>query len=232
MPHATPSVWTSPPPGRPRALLLPEPRLPPSTMSATPANSRSAPAPANRTTSECSTVRPARNASSNARVRPCSTAFCPRMRPSPSSSTSARAAASPHRTPGRCPPRHRRPPGPQGRTTHRRRSRRARGFFPLGSVRSSATRNWSFVSKKQKNCNPLDPAADHRSQGGTGGTTWPLIRSIDWSWTWCRGARDGECGGGGPAGQGPHRSSPGVDDQRCVAGLRGRNGQVYGTLQR
>ena len=48
-----------------------------------------------------------------------------------------------------------------GRRACPRRSRRARGFFPR-TREVQLDEKWSFVAKKQKNCDPADPADDHK----------------------------------------------------------------------
>ena len=50
---------------------------------------------------------------------------------------------------------------PLGRRACPRRSRRARGFFPQ-TREVQFDEKWSFVAKKEKNCDPADPADDHK----------------------------------------------------------------------
>ena len=68
----------------------------------------------------------------------------------------------PDRTPGRCPPRHRDAAGPQGRAARQGRPRRARGLFPPTTREVQLDEKWSFVAKKQANCDPDYPADDHK----------------------------------------------------------------------
>src|SRR4051812_2530116 len=134
----------------------------PFTADATPETSPYAAATANRTTSGCSPATPASLASPSARARRCSTPTCPRRRPAPCSSTSPRAAAS-----GR--------PGAWSRSTAIRSSAWRNGpdnmpatlmtsswLFPPRTREVQFDEMWAFVGKKQKNCDPADPADDHK----------------------------------------------------------------------
>src|SRR5271166_3335153 len=148
--------------GRPLALLLPGPRL----SRLRPTRSRktcpSATVTASRITSACSTATPARPASPSARAPHCSTAVCPRRRPAPYSITSPRATASDR--PGGlsasiaipssawpAPPAIR----PMTLTT-------SSWLFPPRTSEVQLDEAWSFVAKKQKNCDPADSADDHK----------------------------------------------------------------------
>src|SRR4051794_38480551 len=152
--HASP--WTT--------SLASAARIPnaPSTAAATPATSPSATATARTTASDCSTVRPARPASPSARAPRCSTAACPTTRPMPSSGTSPRATASDRPAdssasiaiPSSGWPA---PPAitPTTLTT-------SSWLFPPRTREVQLDEAWSFVAKKQKNCDPADPADDHK----------------------------------------------------------------------
>lgn len=136
----------------------------PPTASETPETSPSAPATANRTTSDCCIASGARTASPNARARRCSTAICPTTRPTPSSSTSTRAAAS-------APPDASSvsiatplvdwPAGPDNTPTTLTPSS---WLFPPRTREVQFDEKWSFVAKKQKNCDPLNPGDDHKGE--------------------------------------------------------------------
>ena len=169
--------------------------------------------------SACSTATPARPASPSARARRCSAAICPRRRPSPSSSTSTRAAASARpddssasiATPSSDWPA---PPDstPTTLTT-------SSWLFPPRTREVQFDEKWSFVAKKQKNCDPTDPADDHK------GDWWdhvaydpehrlvlavvPGARSIENAEEVVAEAKDRTDG-----------ASPRLDDQRRVPGLR------------
>src|SRR5512132_1740690 len=134
----------------------------PSTPAAMPAISRSAPATASRTTSDFSTARRANTASPSAKARPCSIAIPPRRRPSPCSSTSTRAAASD-------------PPGawsasiptpssdwPASPAVMPTTLTTSSWLFPPRTREVHFDEKWSFDFKKQKHCDPTDPADDHK----------------------------------------------------------------------
>src|SRR5512144_353293 len=133
-----------------------------STAAAAPATCRSATATASPTTSACSTATPASPASPSARARPCSTAGSPTRWPAPCSPTSTRAAASARpsgssasiatRSPGwPAPP----APMPTTLTT-------SSWLFPPRTREVQLDEKWSFVGKKEKNCDPADSADDHK----------------------------------------------------------------------
>src|SRR5512135_1089926 len=134
----------------------------PSTPAATPAISRSAPATANRTTSDCFTATPASTASASARGRPSSTAISPSRRPSPSSSTWTRAAAS--APPGGLSASIRTPSAdwPASPDSMPTTLMTSSWLFPPRTREVQFDEKWSFVGKKQKNCDPLNPADDHK----------------------------------------------------------------------
>ena len=109
-----------------------------------------------------STAAPARPGSPNARARPCSARICPRRRPSRSSSTWPRAAASA------------RPPDSSASTatpwsataawpatTPSRLHDELVAFSPR-TREVQFDEKWSFVFKKQEHCDPTDPADANR----------------------------------------------------------------------
>src|SRR5512135_359851 len=134
----------------------------PSTAGATPQTSPSAAATASTTTSACSTARPANTASPSARARPCSRPTCPSRRPAPCSSTSLRAAASDRpgawststATPS---PAWRRWPANTPATLMT-----SSWLFPPRTREVQFDEMWAFVGKKQQNCDPANPADDHK----------------------------------------------------------------------
>jgi hypothetical protein len=150
------SAWTT---SRASAVRIPSASP---TLAATPAISPSAAAPAHRTTSACSIAAPARTGSPSARARPCSTASSPRSRPSPCFSTSTRAVASapPDAWSASIPtPSADRPASPDSMPTTLTTSS---WLFPPQTREVQFDEKWSFVGKKPKNCDPLNPADDHK----------------------------------------------------------------------
>ena len=137
----------------------------PSTPAATPAISRSAPAPARRTTSDSSPATPARTASPSARGRPCSTATSPKRRPSPCFSTSTTAAAfdrpdaSSVSTPT---PSAVWPAEPGSRPTT---LTTGSWLFPPRTRAVQLDEKHAFVAQKQKHCDPLHPDDDPKGDG-------------------------------------------------------------------
>src|SRR5512140_2081223 len=101
-------------------------------------------------------------ASPNARARCCTAAGSPHQPPSPSSSTWPRATASDrpsvssesHPTPSSA-----WPAPPENIPTTLMRSS---WLFPPQTREVQFDEKWSFVGKKQKNCDPTDPADDHQ----------------------------------------------------------------------
>src|SRR5262245_32144068 len=150
------AAWTTSPAS---AARIPTVR---STAGATLATSRSAAATASTSGSASSTARPAKPASPSGKVRPCTAAISPKRRPSRSSSISARAAASAPpddwsasiATPSAAWPA---PPGSTPTTPTR-----SSWLFPPRTREVQFDEKWSFVAKKQKHCDPLDPADDHK----------------------------------------------------------------------
>src|SRR6516164_9343140 len=150
------SPWTT---SHASAVITPTARC---TADAVLATSRSATATASKITSACSTATPARPASPNARARPSSIAGSPTRRLAPSSPTSTTVAAFD------------RPSGSSGSiatpssdwpvllaampTTLTTSS----WLFPPRTREVQLDEKWSFVGKKQKNCDPTDPADDHK----------------------------------------------------------------------
>src|SRR4051794_1384250 len=134
----------------------------PSTARGTPVTSRPAPATASRTTSGCSTARHASIDSPSARERPCSTAISPKKRHSTCSGTSTRAAAfaPPDAWSASIPtPSDGWPASPVNMPTTLTTSS---WLFPPRTREVQFDEKWSFVNKKQKNCDPTDPADDHK----------------------------------------------------------------------
>ena len=156
----------------------------PSTANATPETSRSAGSMAGTTPSACSTVRPANTASPRARARPCSRLTCPNKRPAPCSNISPKAAAS-HRpdawstsTPIRSSAWRKRPDNTPATL------RTSSWLFPPQTREVQFDEMWSFVGKKQKNGDPLNPDDDHK------GDWWDhvaMIPNTNWCWRWSPG---------------------------------------------
>src|SRR5271157_2168062 len=144
-----------------RASAARTPTAPP-TADAEPETCPSATVTASRITSACSTATPARPASPSAKAPHCSTAACPRRRPAPYSITSPRTTASDRpgassasiAIPSSAWPA---PPAimPTTLTT-------SSWLFPPRTSEVQLDEAWSFVAKKQKNCDPADPADDHK----------------------------------------------------------------------
>lgn len=134
----------------------------PATACVTPATFRPAPATASRTTFGCSTATRANIASPSARERPCSTAISPKKKPSTCSGISTRAvafapqdawsASIPTPSDGW-------PASPDNMPTTLMTSS---WLFPPRTHEVQFDEKWSFVNKKQKNCNPNNPADDHK----------------------------------------------------------------------
>ena len=78
---------------------------------------------------------------------------------------------------------------PARRTACPRRSRRARGFFPLGPARSSSTRSGRSSPRSRRTATPTTRPMTTR---GTGGTTSPSTPSTSWSWRWSPGRGSSE----------------------------------------
>src|SRR5262245_14752017 len=133
-----------------------------STADGTPATSRSAAASASTSSSGNSTATPAGPASPSAKARRSTAAISPRRRPTRCSSISTRAAASAPpgaswastATPSSGSPA---PPGSTPTTLIR-----SSWLFPPRTREVRFDEKWSFVNKKQKNCDPTDPADDHK----------------------------------------------------------------------
>src|SRR5512143_1719036 len=133
-----------------------------STASATPATSRSAVATASTSRFVNSTATPAALASPSARARPCTAADSPMRRPSPSSTTWPRATAfdKPDASSASNPiPSSDWPAPPDSTPTTLTTSS---WLFPPQTREVQFDEKWSFVGKKQKNCDPFDPADDHK----------------------------------------------------------------------
>src|ERR1700684_1243896 len=133
-----------------------------STARVTPATSRFAPITASRTTSDSSTARRASIASPNARARSSSTAISPRERLSPCSNISTRAVASaaPDAWSASIPtPSDGWPASSDNMPTTLTTSS---WLFPPRTREVQFDEKWSFVNKKQKNCDPNNPADDHK----------------------------------------------------------------------
>src|SRR5262245_51494440 len=132
------------------------------TAGATPATSRSAAATANPSSIVNSTAKPAVLASPNARARPCIVADALRRPPSPSLPTWPRAMASdrPDASSASDPiPSSAWLAPPEGMPTTLTTSS---WLFPPRTREVQLDEKWSFVAKKQKNCDPTDPADDHK----------------------------------------------------------------------
>src|SRR3954463_12097391 len=130
----------------------------PVTVNATPEISPSAVATANSISSACSIARPARPASPNARAHPCSTPTSHPRRPSTSWPTSWRAGASdrPHGwSVSTATPSHAWPRWPDNTLTT---ATTSSWLFPPRTREVQFDEKWAFVGKKQKNCDPTDPA--------------------------------------------------------------------------
>lgn len=133
-----------------------------STASATPATSRSAVATASTSSFVNSTATPAALASPSARARPCTAADSPMRRPSPSSTTWPRATAfdKPDASSASNPiPSSDWPAPPDSTPTTLTTSS---WLFPPQTREVQFDEKWSFVAKKQKNCDPTDPADDQK----------------------------------------------------------------------
>src|SRR5512135_141744 len=133
-----------------------------STASATPATSRSAVATASTSSFVNSTPTPAALASPSARARPCTAAASPMRRPSPSSTTWPRATAfdKPDASSASNPiPSSDWPAPPDSTPTTLTTSS---WLFPPQTREVQFDEKWSFVAKKQKNCDPTDPADDQK----------------------------------------------------------------------
>src|SRR5262249_5717384 len=101
-------------------------------------------------------------ASPSARARPCSTAISPSRRPSPCSSISTRAVASapPAASSASIPtPSAGWPASPDSMPTTPTTSS---WLFPPRTREVQFDEKWSFVAKKQKNCDPNNRADDHK----------------------------------------------------------------------
>jgi len=84
----------------------------------------------------------------------------------------------------RRPSRYRRPLGPHRRQSGPRRSRRVRGFFPLGRARSNSTRPGRSSRRSRRTATrPIRPTTTR----GIGGTMSPTTPSTSWSWRWSPG---------------------------------------------
>ena len=120
------------------------------------------PTTASTSSSASSTATPAGPASPSARARRCTAATCPRRRPSRSSSTSTRAAASARpdgSSASTATPSSDWPASPDSTPTTLTTSS---WLFPPRTREVQFDEKWSFVAKKQKNCDPADPADDHK----------------------------------------------------------------------
>src|SRR5271157_1103196 len=151
-----PSRWTT---SSASAARIPTVRF---TADATPAISRSAAVTANPSSIANSTATPAALASPNARAPRCTAADSPRRRPSPSSTTWPRATASdrPAASSASNPtPSSAWPTPPELMPTTLMTSS---WLFPPQTREVQFDEKWSFVAKKQKNCDPTDPADDHK----------------------------------------------------------------------
>src|SRR5512144_970968 len=129
-----------------------------STASATPATSRSAVATASTSSFVNSTATPAALASPSARARPCTAADSPMRRPSPSSTTWPRATAfdKPDASSASNPiPSSDWPAPPDSTPTTLTTST---WLFPPQTREVQFDEKWSFVAKKEKHCDPADPA--------------------------------------------------------------------------
>jgi hypothetical protein len=133
-----------------------------STAPVMPTTFRPAPATESRTTSDCSTARRASIASPSARERPCSTVIFPKKKLSPCSSTSTRAVAfaPPDAWSASIPtPSDAWPASSDNILTTLTTSS---WLFPPRTREVQFDEKWSFVNKKQKNCDPNNPADDHK----------------------------------------------------------------------
>jgi hypothetical protein len=141
------------------AATLPTAR---STDDAAPATSRSVNATASTTTSVCSTATPARPASPSAKAHPCLTVGSPTRRHTPSWLTWTMAVASdrPNGSSASIATRSSDWPAPPGGTPTTLTT--SSWLFPPRTHEVQLDEKWSFVFKKQKNCDPLDPADDHK----------------------------------------------------------------------
>src|SRR4051812_26937207 len=133
-----------------------------STVSATPATSRSATATANSSRPGCSSARRVSLASPTAGARRRSIRACPERRRSPSSSTWSKATGSvrPNGSPGStvtpsCGWRGWPADTPGASTT-------SGWLFPPRAREVQLDEMWSFVAKKQAHRDPADPADDHK----------------------------------------------------------------------
>src|SRR5262245_25931128 len=114
------------------------------------------------TSAACFIASVAKPASPNARAPRCSTPACPTTRPSPCCTTSPRAAgcarpaayARSARTPS--------PAMACGPATTPRSCTTSWWPFPPNTREVQFDEKWSFVAKKEKHCNPQDPADDER----------------------------------------------------------------------
>src|SRR4051794_30879032 len=147
--------WTT---SRASAARMPSAR---STPDATPATSRSAIDTESISRSACSIARPASPASPSVRARPCFTPACRRTRPSPSWNiwSKAMGSARPNASSGSTATPScgwlARPASTPGMSTT------SSWPFPPETREIQLDEMWSFVAKKQKNCDPADPADDH-----------------------------------------------------------------------
>src|SRR5262249_31873890 len=119
--------------------------------------SPSAPATASRPAG-CSTARPARHASPNARGRPCSAAAFPTTRPGPSSPTWPTAAASARPAAWSRSARTRSSATPCGPAATPANSTTSWWAFPPWTKRVQLDEKWANVFKKSKHCDPDDEA--------------------------------------------------------------------------
>lgn len=133
-----------------------------STANATPATSRSAAASANINSSDNSTAIPAAPASQNERARRCIAAISPSQRLSPSWSTWPKAMASARpdaSSASTATPSSAWPTPPDDTPTTLTPSS---WLFPPRTCEVQFDEKWSFVAKKQKNCDPANPADVHK----------------------------------------------------------------------
>jgi hypothetical protein len=119
-------------------------------------------ATASRITSVCSTANPARPAFPNAKARPFSTVGSPMRRHTPCLNIWATAVASdrPDGSSASIATPSSDWPEPAGRTPTTLTT--SSWLFPPQTREVQLDEKWSFVFKKQKNCDPLDPADDHK----------------------------------------------------------------------
>ena len=125
------------------------------------------------------TATPARPASPSSRGRPCSTPNCRTTRSWRSSRISPRAAASARRHAWWGSTRTRSRDWPCWPDSTPRLPTMTSWLFPPETREVQFDEKWSFVYKKEKNCDPRIPRTPTMA---TTGTTWPTIPSTSWSW--------------------------------------------------